>query len=172
LLPLVAGGAREERVARTLRAFRSVGLLTVAAAAVAAILGPPLIPRVFGSEFDQSVTPFLLLLPGAVGGAALFVFTNALVGSSAPGRSSLGPVVALVVGLALDFALIPPFEASGAAAAASAAFLTGGATALLVYRMREGFRWRALVLPRRGDLDLLRALIASLPRPELRRGTS
>jgi hypothetical protein len=37
-------------------------------------------------------------------------------------------------------------------------------TALLAYRTREPFRWRALVLPRRGDLDILRALFAALPR--------
>jgi hypothetical protein len=37
-------------------------------------------------------------------------------------------------------------------------------TALLAYRTRERFRWRALVLPNRGDLDILRALFAALPR--------
>ena len=62
------------------------------------------------------------------------VFSNALVGSSSPGLSSLGPIVSLALGFGLDLALIPPFGASGAAAAASAAFLAGGATALVTYR--------------------------------------
>jgi O-antigen/teichoic acid export membrane protein len=93
------------------------------------------------------------------------IFTNALVASSAPGLSSLGPLAALVVGLALDFVLIPPFGASGAAVAASSAFLVGGITALLAYRTRERFRWREVALPRRGDLDILRALVAGVQRP-------
>jgi O-antigen/teichoic acid export membrane protein len=164
LLPLIAGSPRAKRAERTLHAFRSVALVTAASVVVAALLGPVLLPIAFGSSFEDSVGPFLLLLPGVLGALFLAIFTNALIASSAPGLSSLGPIASLFVGLALDFALIPPFGASGAAAAASAAFLAGGATALLAYRTRERFRWSALVLPRRGDLDILRALVAALPR--------
>jgi O-antigen/teichoic acid export membrane protein len=153
------------RAERTLHAFRSVALATTASLGFAALVGPVLLPLVFGSAFEGSVQPFLLLLPGALGALLLAIFTNALVASSAPGLSSVGPVVSLVVGLALDFALIPSFGASGAAAAASAAFIAGGATALLAYRSRDPFRWRELVSLRRSDLDLLRALFAALPRP-------
>jgi hypothetical protein len=103
-----------------------------------------------------------------MGALLLAIFTNALVASSAPGLSSLGPLASLIVGLVLDFALIPTFGASGAAAAASAAFFAGGTTALLAYRSRERFPWRALVVPRRDDLDVLRALIAGLPRRRAR----
>jgi O-antigen/teichoic acid export membrane protein len=164
LLPLIAGSPREVRAERTLHAFRSVALVTAASIVVAALLGPALLPAAFGSRFEDSVVPFLLLLPGVLGAVLLAIFANALVASSAPGLSSLGPVTSLLVGLALDFALIPRFGASGAAAAASAAFFTGGLTALLAYRTRERFPWRELVLPRRGDLDVLRALVAALPR--------
>jgi Na+-driven multidrug efflux pump len=82
--------------------------------------------------------------------------------SSAPGLSSLGPLVSLVVGVALDFVLIPRFGASGAAAAASVAFLAGGAVALAVYARRSPFAWQALLRPRRGDLDVFRALLRPL----------
>jgi O-antigen/teichoic acid export membrane protein len=170
LLPVVAASPPGLRAERTLHAFRSVALATAASVGVAALLGPTLLPIAFGSRFENSVAPFLLLLPGVLGAVLLAIFTNALVASSAPGLSSLGPLVSLVVGLALDFTLIPPFEASGAAAAASAAFLAGGVTALLAYRTRERFGWREVLLPRRGDLDILRALVAALPRVALRRG--
>ena len=164
LLPLIAGSPRELRAERTLHAFRSVALVTAASVVVAVFLGPVLLPIAFGSSFEGSVGPFLLLLPGVLGAVFLATFTSALVASSAPGLSSLGPLTSLFVGLALDFALIPRFGASGAAAAASAAFIAGGMTAVLVYRTRERFRWQALVLPRRADLDVLRALVAALPR--------
>jgi Na+-driven multidrug efflux pump len=76
--------------------------------------------------------------------------------------SSVGPFVSLVVGIALDLVLIPRFGASGAAAAASAAFLAGGFAALIVFRRRNPFAWRSLLLPRRGDLAVFRALAGPL----------
>jgi O-antigen/teichoic acid export membrane protein len=170
LMPVIAGSAPGMRAERTLHAFRSVALATVASVVIAALVGPALLPVAFGSEFEDSVTPFLLLLPGVLGVVLLAIFTTALVASSAPGLSSLGSLATLFVGLTLDFVLIPPFGASGAAAAASAGFCTGGVIALLAYRSRERFPWRAVLLPRRGDLEILRAVVAAVPRPALRRG--
>jgi O-antigen/teichoic acid export membrane protein len=173
LLPIVARTESSRRSEQTLRAFRSVALVTAVGVIAAALLGPTLLPAVFGASFSESVGPFLWLLPGTLGFAAMTVFSNALVASPSPGLSSLGPVVSLIVGLVLDVALIPPFGAKGAAAAASAAFLAGGATAILASRRLGAFPWGALLVPRRGDLDVLRALAGPLLRlPMPRRGTS
>jgi O-antigen/teichoic acid export membrane protein len=172
LLPLIARTEPARRCPETLRAFRSVIFVTAAGVAVAALLGPVLLPAVFGDAFDESVIPFLWLLPGTFGYAASAVFSNALVGSSSPGLSSLGPIVSLALGFALDLALIPPFGATGAAAAASAAFLVGGATALITYRRVSPFSWRSLLVPHRGDLDVLVALAGPLLRARPRRGTA
>jgi O-antigen/teichoic acid export membrane protein len=172
LLPLIARTDPSRRGEETLRAFRSVGFVTAAGVGVAALLGPVVLPAVFGDAFDESVVPFLWLLPGTLGFAASSVFSNALVGSASPGLSSLGPMASLVVGFALDLALIPPFGATGAAAAASAAFLVGGLTALVVYRRVSPFTWPALLVPRRGDLDVLRALARPLLRVPVRRGAA
>lgn len=158
VLPLVARSEPEGRVERVLRAFRSVLLVTLGSIAVGAALGPPLLPLVFGDRFTGSIVPFLLLLPATLGYVALSIFSSALVASAAPGRSSLGPLVSLVVATALDFALIPRYGASGAAAAASIAYLLGGGTALVLYRRWAPFSWRSLVRPQRGDLELVRAL--------------
>jgi O-antigen/teichoic acid export membrane protein len=172
LLPLIARTEPARRGEETLRAFRSVAFVTAAGVAAAAVLGPVILPAVFGDPFQESVGPFLWLLPGTFGFAASSVFSNALAGSSAPGLSSLGPIVSLVVGIGLDLALIPPFGATGAAAAASAAFLAGGATALVTYRRVSPFTWRALLVPRRGDLDVLKALAGPLLRVGPRRGAA
>ena len=169
LLPLIARSEPARRGEQTLRAFRSVAFVTAAGVVVAALLGPVLLPAVFGDAFEDSVDPFLWLLPGTLGFAASSVFSNALVGSSSPGLSSLGPLVSLILGFGLDLVLIPRFEATGAAAAASAAFLAGGATALLTYRRVSPFTWRALLVPHRGDLDVLRALAGPLRRMRPRR---
>jgi O-antigen/teichoic acid export membrane protein len=162
LLPAVARSQGAVGADQTLSAFRSAAVVTTAAMLVGALVGPVLLPLVFGSAFADAVPPFLLLLPGALGFAATAVFSYALMGSSAPGLSSLGPVTALGVGLGLDLLLIPAFGASGAAAAASAAFLAGGAVALVAFRRRHAFQWRAVVAPQRRDLVVFRALATPL----------
>jgi O-antigen/teichoic acid export membrane protein len=162
LLPTLARADAGVRTEQALRAFRSAALVTAAAVVVAALLGPVLLPWIFGERFDGSVTPFLLLLPGAFGFAAMAVFSEALVAGSSPGFSSIGPTVSLGLGVALDLVLIPRFGASGAAAAASLAFIGGGATALAAFRHRSPFAWRSLLLPRRGDLVMFRALASPL----------
>jgi O-antigen/teichoic acid export membrane protein len=162
LLPAAARTEAGLRTEQALGAFRSAAVVTAAAAVVAAALGPILLPLVFGSAFEASVTPFLWLLPGALGFAATAVFSSALMAGSAPGLSSVGPLVSLVLGIALDLILIPRYGASGAAAAASVAFLAGGSAALLVFRRRSPFSWRLLLLPRRSDLSVFRALARPL----------
>jgi O-antigen/teichoic acid export membrane protein len=161
-VPLVARADPALRTGRVLAAFRAVTLVTAGGIAVAAAAGPELIRLVFGAGFHDSAAPFLWLLPGALGFAALALFSSALVASSAPGRSSAGPLVSLLLGTALDFVLVPPLGASGAAIAASAGLLAGGALSLVLYRRLSPFALRALVMPELGDADLLRALAQPL----------
>ena len=157
LLPAVARGDAGLQVERTLRVFRLVILATLATVAVAAAAGPLLLPLVFGEAYRDSVTPFLLLLPSALGFAASSVFSNALLASSAATLSSVGPVISLTLGIALDLVLIPRYGASGAAAAASIALLAGGAAAATAYRRRAALPLGAL-FPRRADLAALPGL--------------
>ncbi len=163
LLPSLATDTEETRTRRTLASFRVLALVTVSGIAAAAIVGAPLIPVIFGPSFAPSTVPFLLLLPGALGFVALRAFGSALIASSRPGRSSLGAVTALAVEVALDFALIPLLGASGAAIAASTAFIVGGALAAAAYRRHSRFAWSAL-LPGRVDVDVLVAAVVGLSR--------
>ena len=159
LLPLAARSESGPRLGQTLQAFRSALFVMLASLLASAVIAPPLIPIVFGPSFHASVTPFLLLLPGLIGFTAMIVFSNALVASSLPSLSSVAPAVCFVVGVALDFVLIPFFGASGAAGAASLGYLAAGLTALLVYRRRVPFHWIELVVPKPGDFAVLRALV-------------
>jgi O-antigen/teichoic acid export membrane protein len=173
VLPLAARSDPEARADRVLRAFRSVMLVSLISVAVGAALGPLLLPLVFGDPFTDSVVPFLLLLPAALGYVALVIFSSALVASGAPGRSSLGPLVSLGLATALDFVLIPRYGASGAAGAASIAYLAGGGTALVLYRGCAALSWQSLVRPRRGDLELVRTLVKPVAtRISVRRASS
>ena len=162
LLPVVSRSDPGARTELVLRGFRSAALITLAGMILALLLGPTLLPVIFGAEFDASVMPFLLLLPGALGFVAMAVFSSGLAASALPGRSSLGPVVSLVLGLTTALLLIPEYGASGAAAASGIAFLAGGAVSAALYRRSAPFDWSLLVLPRRGDLDVLLALARPL----------
>ena len=163
LLPAVAAAEPATRLERTLRVYRAILLLTLALIVVAAALGPLLLPLVFGDAYRSAVVPFLLLLPSAIGFATMSVFTGSSLASLAPGRSSLGPLAALVCQTTLDFLLIPRAGASGASIAASVALFVGGAVALFLYRSRFPFAW-ALLRPRPSDLKTIRSLARRLLR--------
>jgi O-antigen/teichoic acid export membrane protein len=145
IVPNLVETGYDELEATTLRAFRMVFAVTTVAVVGAAIAGTLLIPLVFGAKFEGSITPFLLLLPGAWGYAAQKVFSSALTGLGQPGRSSLGPLTALLTGLALDAVLIPLYGAQGAAGAASAAFIAGGIASLVAFDLAVPFPTRALL---------------------------
>jgi len=139
LLPAVARRESPIDTQRTLAVFRSLLVLSLGLVAVAAALGPVLLPLVFGHRYQSSVAPFLWLLPSVVGYAAVVVFSNALVALSLPGLSSLGPVVALGLEIVLDLVLIGPLGATGAAIASSAALAAGGVAALAAYHRHRPF---------------------------------
>jgi O-antigen/teichoic acid export membrane protein len=169
LLPRIAREDPAAGVERALPAFRAAVLFGAVSIAVAAAVGPLLLPLIFGDAFQPSVSPFLLMLPAVIGYSAMSIFTNALLASSSPGLSSLGPIVSLAVGTALDFALIPAHGASGAAVATTVAFAAAGVTSLLLYRRQAGFAWGSLV-PGRSDVGTLWHLSGVLLRTALRRG--
>jgi O-antigen/teichoic acid export membrane protein len=151
IVPFVTRVDADNAVRRTLHVARGVIVVTFVSTAAAALVGPWLIPILFGAEFKASVVPFLLLLPGAFGFVFTAIFSSGLMAALLPGRSSLGALVSVPVGVALDFVLIPPFGASGAAAAASAALIASGITALVAYRSHHAFAWGSVV-PRWDDV--------------------
>jgi Na+-driven multidrug efflux pump len=87
------------------------------------------------------------------------LISSALVAASSPGRSSVGPVAALVSGFILDLILIPPYGATGAAIAATAGFAFGAVAGLLALRSFRKFPWSTLA-PAREDVRALLSLVA------------
>jgi O-antigen/teichoic acid export membrane protein len=158
LVPIIVRTTAEERAQRTLRVFRLVLLAVLAATAVAFAAGPYLLPVVFGASFKPSTGPFLWLVAGGIGFVADSIFSAALMASDAPGKGSLGPLAALLVGTVLDFALIPSHGATGAAIAAAAGFFAGGLVAGLAFATAYPLRWRFL-LPGRDDFSLIAAAL-------------
>ena len=163
LLPVLARSRSESRTDRTLRLFRVVSLMTLVGMICFAVAGPWLIPAVFGMRYQASVTPFLWLVGGTLGFVATSVFAVALFAISAPGIASIAQVASLAVDIVLDVVLIPRLGPTGAAIGSTAAFYTGGFVALMGYRRRSPFSYRAL-LPRWGDLATARMAATYLTR--------
>jgi O-antigen/teichoic acid export membrane protein len=161
LIPMLARSDVSSRADRTLRIFRMLVLVTLPTIGFAAALGWFLVPAVFGSDYDASVVPFLVLVTGTIGFVVSDLFSSALNGSSRPGRGSLAPLAMLLVSIVLDIVLIPPYGATGAAIATSVAFLIGAATALVAYRTIATFSLGSL-LPRRDDAAALRNVARDL----------
>jgi O-antigen/teichoic acid export membrane protein/peptidoglycan/xylan/chitin deacetylase (PgdA/CDA1 family) len=145
LVSSVASTEAERQPLEIKRAFRVVSVLTIAATALAVLVGPIVIPLVFGSDYQASVQPFVILSLGAFGYAASAIFSGGLLGASRPGRSSFGPFVSLVLGISLDLLLIPRYGATGAALAATIAFAGGGLVAALLFRHAFGLTARELL---------------------------
>jgi O-antigen/teichoic acid export membrane protein len=105
----------------------AVVLGTLAAAAVLALAAPWAIRHFFGRSFDDSVKPFLLLLPGVCALAAGAVQNAYLSGAGRLGDNARVAAAGLVVNVALNLWLIPGYGIAGAAVASS---LTYGLQAL------------------------------------------
>jgi O-antigen/teichoic acid export membrane protein len=100
--------------------------------------------------------------------SAMYVTLASIVVSALAVPPLIPLVACFVVGIALDFALIPFFGASGASAAASAGYLAAGACAIAIFRRHAPFRLVELVVPRAGDFAVLRTL-APVPRASVAR---
>jgi O-antigen/teichoic acid export membrane protein/peptidoglycan/xylan/chitin deacetylase (PgdA/CDA1 family) len=145
LLPVIARASAASQSDRTLRAFRILMVITVPGTAIAMALGTVAIPLLFGSRYDDSVSAFLLLAPGAIGYTAMTVFSSAALGIRLPLRSSVGAAAAFVFGLVCLVLLVPTYEADGAALAATIAFTAGGIVQVVAHWLYEPFPVKELL---------------------------
>lgn len=122
-IPFLSGPrTAAEKTAALLHALRLSLWLTAGGAIVVALLGPPLVPLVFGDAFRPAIWPLELLLPGVVVAGLVRVCSAALIAKRHTAPLWKIMVAALGVNLVLNVTLIPPFEAAGAAVASSVAY--------------------------------------------------
>jgi O-antigen/teichoic acid export membrane protein len=131
------------------RAVRLVLVTILPLTAIALAIGPPVVTLAYGAGFQGAIAPLRVLL------AFLPVLVLASIGTgflTAVGRLSpamVAGLIAAVVDLGLDFALIPSYGAIGAAIANSVA-QTIVAVAVLVFawRMLGGVDWDPATIAR------------------------
>jgi O-antigen/teichoic acid export membrane protein len=120
---------------------RALGFAALVAAAVG-VIAPWLIPAVFGSEFEGSVRPLELLLPGVVIYAPVTVLVVYISIRHAKPWLSLGvSIVAGLVTVGSALVLIPAYGSSGAGLASTIGYAAGGAAAWIFFeRLRRASR--------------------------------
>lgn len=153
LFPRVVGEGKRA-VELTSRSIRVAIMLVSTFIVFAAPLGYVLLPVVFGDAFSAARTPFLVLLPGAFGITVLILASAAIAAFPRPGLASIIEIGTSAIMLALDVALIPSFEATGAAIACSIAYSMGGVAALIAFR-RIHVATGMKIVPGRDDVRIV-----------------
>jgi O-antigen/teichoic acid export membrane protein len=121
---------------------RSFDVLVTAAVLVVAVtlpLAPDLVRLVAGEDFADSTRPLRILMIGAAFSFLASLFLFALIALDRQQRVLLLTLVALVVNLALNFALIPSFGYTAAAAIATGTQFVIVVGALWLVRRYTGF---------------------------------
>jgi O-antigen/teichoic acid export membrane protein len=113
--------------------FRGSVLLTAVAGLCLFAVAPALCVGLFGDDFRDSAVDLRILVFGAIGIVALKQLGSALTAQRRPLLSTAGIAVALLTTVGLDFALIPPFGAVGAAIASTLAYTAGGIAITLIF---------------------------------------
>ena len=168
LLTNLTAGDDENAARMTPIVCRNTLLVTAAAAIAAAAASPFVVPAIFGDAFDDAVLPFLWLLPGTVALAGTKILAAYVFSRGRPLINAQIAFVTLIVTIAADLLLIPPFEVAGAAAASSLAYCCSLALSTVAYRRLSGGSIADVLLPRPGDaayyVDGLRSLLGRLRR--------
>jgi O-antigen/teichoic acid export membrane protein len=163
LSPRVASGEAGEAASLTHRAVRSGFPIVLAAAVALALAGPPVILLAFGREFQGSILPLWLLLPGVVAGSIAsplsLYFTQQ---RGIPRVNAWIVFVALTLNLALNAVWIPAHGAAGAAGASSIAYAVVAALLVARFRREPGFSWSRLFRPRSEDWTPLREALGAV----------
>jgi len=131
---------------------RQVFLLACVMGAAMALASPVLIPLIFGSRFQPSVSVVWWILPGTIAFAVAKVMAADLTARGKPEYNSMIAVTCAVLTVLLDFALIPRMGIRGAALASSIAYASQALLIGIALRTVIKSSWTSMLLPSYADL--------------------
>lgn len=121
--------------------------------------GSFLIPFVYGKAYQGGTAIMLILLPGILFASAPKLLSPWFFASGRPKIHLLATTISLGMNLVLNLIFIPLWGANGAAFASTISYFFYGAYYLVAMKYIDGFSLRALLLPHRSDLEMLRGLL-------------
>lgn len=126
------------------------------------MVGPILIVTIFGNKFENSVVPFLILIPGTVGMAAAKVALTSLSGLGKPGYQSINAFIVLFITVSLTLVLIPQYGILGVAIAKSAGYLIAFVISLIWLIKITKSSLIHILLPQKRDWEKVKRLLGRL----------
>ena len=128
--------------------------------AVGALLVTPIVPTarwwialLFGVEFSDSATPFVILLTGCIPFIACIILASSLAGSNRLDINLRASGAGLIATIALDILLIPRFGLEGAAVASATSYLVTTGVVVVAYSRMHGIPIHQYLVPTRSDLS-------------------
>ena len=158
VLPVATRRDPASAVAFIARVMRRVLVGGALAALALALIAEPLLVTLYGPEFDESLVPLLILLPGSVAWSAYRIVASGLQGLNRPGQTSRAQTAAIVVtlvGLALT---LRPWGIRGAALTSSVAYTTAFVACLRYLAIAGGVSVRSMLHPRLFVTDVVSIL--------------
>jgi O-antigen/teichoic acid export membrane protein len=165
-LSKIAQLPRDESALLTAKVSRTAVLIMLSLAIPFAAVSPWLVPFMYGADFAEAVLPLLLLLPGVIALAVMFVVNNYILGQmERPGLLSVISWLELFVSIPLYIVMISSLGIVGAAIASTATYILAMAGTLYVFTRDSGVSMLAALIPRASDFqDYWRVIKASLGR--------
>ncbi len=123
------------------------------------LAGSLLIPAVYGKSYSGAVAVTMILLPGVLFASIPKLASPWFFSSGRPGIPMRITLATLLINIILNYLFIPQYGIRGAAFASTVSYLVYGLTYLVVLCSKESFSLRALLLPDKTDLAILRKLL-------------
>ncbi|MCI0438068.1 MAG: polysaccharide biosynthesis C-terminal domain-containing protein [Chloroflexi bacterium] len=134
---------------------RLIILMTLLGALCLSLVGGALLRFLFGSQFQASFLPLLLLLPGVTALSVVKILNADFAGRGRPGLGSSIAFLSLLVTIVADVTLIPAYGARGAALASTLAYTVSTGFGIWLYTRLTGMRPSNLLVLQRGDISSL-----------------
>jgi O-antigen/teichoic acid export membrane protein len=153
-----ASGEFAEKIKLILRLqFNSYILLGI----ILSFVSPVLIPLIFGSDFQGTVLPFLILLPGVI----IFTLTTIL-GAYFAGinRQDINLKISFICFFTIllgDIFLVPRFGKEGAAVASCVGYAVSGCISLYIFSKQSRDSVKELLVVKKKDFMLIKNLFAN-----------
>jgi O-antigen/teichoic acid export membrane protein len=161
----ISSAQSDEAIAKTIR--HGV-LLTLPTALVVSILLLLAVPLIYGGAFADTTPLGFIMLPGVLLLGVSKILGSVIAGRGFPRFALYAGAITVPLTLGLYFALIPPFDAWGAAVGSSVSYSLSALLGLVFFQRVTRIGVRQAFMPTREDIGDYRSA-ASLVRSRLRR---
>jgi O-antigen/teichoic acid export membrane protein len=161
LFPQVSSVEKKEADRITPVICRNAVFMTLVGAAMMFVVSRELILLVFGSAMFPALLPLWLLLPGIVSMSAAKVISSYLSGIGKPIYTTYIAAGAVILTIALDLLLIPPYGISGAAVASTITYTCAAVASVWIFKVESGAGWLETLVVRPDDFARYRRVLNS-----------